>query len=82
MSSAEQLSLTGELDAMRSRILELEADNTHLRGLLNLSAKQGARPAAAPAVMFDAAPAQVTVDSTPAQKVAFYASLFRARSDV
>jgi len=82
MSSAEQLSLTAELDAMRSRILELEADNTHLRGLLNLSAKQGARPAAAPAVMFDAAPAQVTVDSTPAQKVAFYASLFRARSDV
>jgi hypothetical protein len=27
-----QLSLTGDLDAMRSRITELEADNAHLRG--------------------------------------------------
>jgi hypothetical protein len=31
-----QLSLTSDLDAMRSRIAELEADNAHLRGTLKI----------------------------------------------
>jgi hypothetical protein len=77
-----QLSLTGDLDAMRSRIAELEADNAHLRGMLKLSAQDGKRPGAAPTVMFDAVPGTVTAASTAREKVAFYASLFRARSDV
>ncbi len=79
---AGQLSLTGDLDAMRSRIAELEADNAHLRGMLKLSEQESKRPGAAPTVMFDAAPGTVTAASAAREKVAFYANLFRARSDV
>ena len=77
-----QLSLTGDLEAMRSRIAELEADNAHLRGMLKISAQESTRPGPAPTVMFDAAPGTVTAASPAREKVAFYASLFRARSDV
>lgn len=72
----------GDLDAMRSRIVELEADNAHLRGMLKISEQESKRPGAAPTVMFDAAPGAVTSASAAREKVACYASLFRARSDV
>ena len=71
-----------DLDAMRSRIAELEADNAHLRGMLKISEQESKRPGAAPTVMFDAAPGTVTAASIARDKVAFYANLFRARSDV
>lgn len=77
-----QLSLTIDLDAMRSRLAELEADNAHLRGMLKLSQQEGTRPGAAPTVMFDAAPGAVTSASAAREKVGFYATLFRARTDV
>jgi superfamily II DNA or RNA helicase len=77
-----QLSLTGDLEAMRSRISELEADNAHLRGMLKISEQESKRPGAAPTVMFDAAPGTVTAESPAREKVAFYRNLFRARSDV
>ena len=74
--------LTGDLDAMRSRIAELESDNAHLRGMLKISEQASKRPGAAPTVMFDAAPGAVTAASPAGEKVAFYANLFRARRDV
>jgi superfamily II DNA or RNA helicase len=77
-----QLSLTGDLEAMSSRIAELEADNAYLRGMLKISGQEGTRPGPAPTVIFDAAPGAVTAGSAAREKVAFYASLFRARSDV
>jgi hypothetical protein len=77
-----QLSLIGDLEAMRSRIAELEADNAYLRGLLRISERESKRPGAAPTVMFDAAPGTVTAQTPAREKVIFYASLFRARSDV
>ena len=77
-----QLSLTSDLDAMRSRIAELEADNAHLRGMLRISQQEAKRPGAAPTVLFDAAPGTVTATSSAAEKVAFYGKLFRARGDV
>jgi superfamily II DNA or RNA helicase len=67
---------------MRSRIAELEADNAHLRGMLKISEQASKRPGAAPTVMFDAAPGTVTAQSPAREKVTFYGSLFRARSDV
>lgn len=76
------MSLTGDLDALRSRVAELEADNAHLRGMLKMSEQQSKRPGAAPTVMFDAAPGTVTAASAAREKVAFYATLFRSRSDV
>jgi hypothetical protein len=51
-----QLSLTGDLEAMSSRIAELEADNAYLRGMLKSSGQEGTRPGPAPTVIFDAAP--------------------------
>ena len=77
-----QLSLTGDLEAMRSRMAELEADNAYLRGMLKISKQEGTRPGAASTVMFDAASGPVTAASAAREKVAFYASLFRARGDV
>jgi superfamily II DNA or RNA helicase len=77
-----QLSLTGDLEAMRSRITELEADNAYLRGMLKISEQESKRPGAAPAAMFDAAPGAVAAESPAREKVAFYRNLFRARSDV
>jgi len=77
-----QLSLTADVDAMRSRLAELEADNAHLRGMLRLSPQESTRPGAAPAVIFDAAPGQVSSASPAPEKVSFYATLFRARTDV
>ena len=77
-----QLSLTVDLDAMRSRIAELEADNAHLRGMLKLSQQEGTRPGAAPTVIFDTVPASVSSASAAPEKVSFYATLFRARTDV
>ena len=55
-SPGAQLSLTGDLEAMRSRMAELEADNAYLRAMLKISKQEGKRPGAAPTVMFDAAP--------------------------
>jgi superfamily II DNA or RNA helicase len=72
----------GDLAALRSRIAELEADNAHLLGMLKISKQESRRPGAAPTVMFDAAPGTVTGQSPAAEKVAFYAKLFRARGDV
>ena len=80
--SHAQLSLTGDLDAMRSRIAELEADNAYLRGMLKLSQQEGQRPGAAPTAIFDISPGTVTAQSGAQEKVAFYAAIFRARTDV
>lgn len=77
-----QLSLTGDVDAMWSRIVEVEADNAHLRGMLKISEQESKRPGAAPTVMFDAAPGTVTVASSARDKVSLYANLFRSRRDV
>lgn len=37
---SRQLTLLGGLDALRSRIAELEADNAHLRGMLKISEQE------------------------------------------
>lgn len=80
--SQTQLSLTADLDALRSRIAELEADNTHLRGLLKLSEQQAQRPGAAPTAGLDVSGGPVDGSSPAVAKVAFYRTLFQARSDV
>jgi hypothetical protein len=66
-----QLSLTGDLDALRSRIAELEADNSHLRGMLKLSEQASKRPGPAPRQTSRSAPGTVTAASPAAEKVAF-----------
>jgi hypothetical protein len=50
--------------------------------MLKLSEREAKRPEAAPTAVFDVAPGTVTAQSGAQEKVAFYAALFRARTDV
>ena len=72
----------GELVELRARVLELEADNAHLQGLLRLSPGAARRPAGAQTSIFEVAPGSVTSGSAAPAKVAFYWTLFAARQDV
>lgn len=73
--------LVAELDNLRARCRELEADNAHLRGLLRLTPADARRPGPSQTAIFEASPGAVAISSPPAAKVAFYATLFRARPD-
>lgn len=60
----------------------LTSENTRLRRLLELTPSQALRPGPVQTGIFDAAPGPVHVGSSPAMKVAFFAALFGARTDV
>ncbi|CCH76859.1 putative Type III restriction enzyme, res subunit [Nostocoides japonicum T1-X7] len=63
-------------------IAELRRENTRLRRLLTLT-EQEAKPArGTQTAWFERSPGPVTRDSSPRDKVAFYAALFTARRDV
>ncbi len=74
--------LDDELDALRGEVVRLRAENTRLLRLLELTPRQARPPGPTQTAIFDAAPGAVGVDSSPAAKVAFYAALFGARTDV
>ncbi|WP_346772878.1 DEAD/DEAH box helicase family protein [Rhodococcus sp. 14C212] len=65
----------GELDTLR-------ADNARLRRLLELSEEQARVPDPDQTALTGAPGAPVDMGSTPAEKVRFYADLFRCRTDV
>ena len=67
---------------LRAKVHELEAENVHLRGLLKLTPEQARRPAPAQTAIFDVTPGSVSGSSDSRAKVAFYATMFRARQDV
>jgi superfamily II DNA or RNA helicase len=70
-----------ELTDLHLLVRELEAENVHLRGLLRLTPDQARRPAPAQTAIFDVTPGSVSGSSDLRAKVAFYATLFRARQD-
>jgi hypothetical protein len=74
--------LDRELAGLRHEVARLRAENTRLLRLLELTPRQARSPGPAQTAIFDAAPGAVDVDSSPAAKVAFYAALFGARTDV
>ena len=74
--------LDGELAGLRREVARLEAENSRLLRLLDLTPRQGRPPGPAQTAVFEAAPGAVDVTSSPAAKVAFYAALFGARVDV
>lgn len=70
-------------EALRARVAEPGADNTHLHGLLlQLTPEQARRAAPGQTAMFEAPPGAVNATSAAAAKVAFYGTLFAARMDV
>jgi superfamily II DNA or RNA helicase len=76
------VALDGELAALRAQVVRLRAENARLLRLLEISPQQAGPPGPAQTGIFDTSPGSVYAASPPAQKVAFFAALFAARTDV
>lgn len=76
------LPLDGELAGLRDQIARLRAENVRLLRLLELTPAQARPPGPTQTGIFDGPPAMVDASSSPAAKVAFFASMFAARVDV
>jgi superfamily II DNA or RNA helicase len=74
--------LDAELAALRGEVTQLRADNARLLRLLELTPQQSHPPGPEQTAIFDSAPGAVHAHSSAAAKVAFYAALFGARTDV
>ena len=74
--------LEAELAAMRSQVAHLRSENARLLRLLDLTPAQARPPGPVQTGIFDAAPGSVHLGSSPSMKVAFFAALFGARTDV
>lgn len=74
--------LTAELMELRALVVGLRRENARLLKLLELTSQQVRPPAPDQIGIFDAAPGQVDVASPAAAKVAFFRTLFAARTDV
>jgi superfamily II DNA or RNA helicase len=68
--------------ATAAELARLRAENARLLRLLKLTPQQAAPPGPAQAAYFEAPPGMVHDGSPPDAKVAFYAALFAARTDV
>jgi superfamily II DNA or RNA helicase len=67
---------------VETELVRLRAENARLLRLLKLTPQQAAPPGPAQAAYFEAPPGLVYDGSPPEAKVAFYAALFSARTDV
>ena len=74
--------LDSELAGLQREVARLRAENARLLRLLELTPRQARPPGPTQTAIFDAAPGTVGIGSSPAAKVAFYAALFGARTDV
>jgi superfamily II DNA or RNA helicase len=68
--------------AVETELVRLRAENARLLRLLKLTPQQAGPPGPAQAAYFEAPPGPVYDGSPPEAKVAFYAALFSARTDV
>jgi hypothetical protein len=68
--------------AVEAELVRLRAENARLLRLLKLTPQQAAPPGPAQAGYFEAPPGLADDGSSPQGKVAFYAALFAARTDV
>jgi len=71
-----------DLAGLRDEVTRLRAENARLLRLLELSPQQARMPAPTQTAIFDAEPGAVHAGSPSEAKVAFYAALFGARTDV
>ncbi len=71
-----------EIPAVEAELARLRTENARLLRLLKLAPQQAAPPGPAQAAYFEAPPGLVDDGSPPEAKVAFYAALFAARTDV
>ena len=71
-----------EMAGLRDELVRLRSENARLLRLLELTPAQARPPGPTQTGIFDGPPAMVDALSSPAAKVAFFASMFAARSDV
>src|SRR5689334_9353677 len=74
-------SLDRDLAELRVEVGRLRAENARLRRLLELTPEHARPPGPAQTAIFDSEPGGVHAGSPPSAKVAFYATLFTARTD-
>ncbi len=74
-------SLDRDLAGLRAEIERLRAENARLLRLLQLTPAHAQPPGPVQTAIFESAPGSVHAGSPPADKVAFYAALFAARTD-
>lgn len=82
LSASDRPGLESELDGLRRRVAVLQSENVRLLRLLELTSQQARPPGPAQTAFFDRSPGPVHVGSSPEKKVAFFATLFFARTDV
>lgn len=75
-------SLDRELAGLRDQMARLTSENARLLRLLELTPAQARPPGPAQTGIFDGPPGLVDATSSPETKIAFFASMFAARSDV
>jgi len=68
--------------ALAAELVRLQAENARLMRMLELSPRQAASPSPVQAGFFDAPPGPVHKDSPNEAKVAFFRTLFAARTDI
>jgi hypothetical protein len=71
-----------ELATLRAEMEQLRDENARLLRLLQLSPRQAQPPGPAQLGFFESRPGAVHAGSAPGEKVAFFATLFAARTDV
>ena len=71
-----------DLAALTAELASLRAENARLLRLLKLTQREAAPPGPAQAGFFDAPPGPVHAGSPPKVKVAFFGTLFAARTDI
>jgi len=75
-------SLDRELSELRDQVARLGSENARLLRLLELSPVQARPPGPTQTGIFDGPPGMVDATSSPEMKIAFFASMFAARTDV
>lgn len=78
----ERFTAVSELKELEQQLQQLRAENARLRRLLEMSPDEAKAPGPAQTGIFDSHPGPVYVGSAPPAKVAFFGSLFAARTDV
>ena len=74
--------LDDELAVLRTQPTQLRTENARMSRLLELTPLQARPPGPVQTGIFDAAPGTIHAGSLPATKVAFFRTLFAARTDV
>lgn len=81
-ATTEPSTLATELAGLRRALADLRRENARLLKLLKMTEQEARPPKSTQTALFERAPGPVDAGSPPAAKVAFFAALFGARTDV